>query len=54
MVATTAPSFRLNIHEPQDGKPDVQAGDLDVNEVEIIGNVYGEFNQLPPEHANKR
>jgi iron complex transport system substrate-binding protein len=28
----------------KDGKPDVQAGDLDVNKVEIIGNTYGEFN----------
>ncbi|MEV8535279.1 ABC transporter substrate-binding protein [Streptomyces sp. NPDC051211] len=27
-----------------DGKPDVQAGSLDVNKVEIIGNTYGEFN----------
>lgn len=27
-----------------DGKPDVQAGDLDINKVEIIGNVWGEFN----------
>ncbi|KAF0650284.1 MULTISPECIES: ABC transporter substrate-binding protein [Streptomyces] len=27
-----------------DGKPDVQAGDLDVNKVEIIGNVWGEFD----------
>ncbi|MEV6109002.1 ABC transporter substrate-binding protein [Streptomyces sp. NPDC051940] len=27
-----------------DGKADVQAGDLDVNKVEIIGNVWGEFN----------
>ncbi|MFI9587921.1 ABC transporter substrate-binding protein [Streptomyces sp. NPDC052236] len=26
-----------------DDKPDVQAGDLDINKVEIIGNVYGEF-----------
>ncbi|MGW2591093.1 ABC transporter substrate-binding protein [Streptomyces sp. NPDC001515] len=28
----------------KDGKADVQAGDLDVNEVEILGNVWGEFN----------
>lgn len=28
----------------KDGKPDVQAGDLDINKVKIIGNVYGEFN----------
>ncbi|MER7662453.1 MULTISPECIES: ABC transporter substrate-binding protein [unclassified Streptomyces] len=28
----------------KDGKADVQAGDLDVNKVEVIGNVYGEFN----------
>ncbi|WP_228982692.1 ABC transporter substrate-binding protein [Streptomyces sp. DH12] len=27
-----------------DGKPDVQAGDLDVNKVKVIGNVWGEFN----------
>ncbi|MFV2117610.1 ABC transporter substrate-binding protein [Streptomyces sp. Act-28] len=27
-----------------DGKPDVQAGDLDVDKVKIIGNVWGEFN----------
>ncbi|MCP9987971.1 ABC transporter substrate-binding protein [Streptomyces sudanensis] len=27
-----------------DGKPDVQAGDLDVAKVEIIGNVWGEFD----------
>ncbi|MEV6394856.1 ABC transporter substrate-binding protein [Streptomyces sp. NPDC051907] len=27
----------------KDGKPDVQAGDLDVDKVEIIGNAYGEF-----------
>jgi iron complex transport system substrate-binding protein len=26
------------------GKPDVQAGDLDIDKVEILGNVYGEFN----------
>ncbi|MEU8567918.1 ABC transporter substrate-binding protein [Streptomyces pathocidini] len=26
------------------GKPDVQAGDLDIAKVEILGNVYGEFN----------
>jgi iron complex transport system substrate-binding protein len=28
----------------KDGKADVQAGDLDIDKVEIIGNVYGEFN----------
>ncbi|WP_329457786.1 ABC transporter substrate-binding protein [Streptomyces sp. NBC_01497] len=28
----------------KDGSPDVQAGDLDVNKVTVIGNVYGEFN----------
>ncbi|GIH18453.1 ABC transporter substrate-binding protein [Rugosimonospora africana] len=27
-----------------DGKPDPQAGDLDVNRVTILGNVWGEFN----------
>ncbi|OII70431.1 MULTISPECIES: ABC transporter substrate-binding protein [unclassified Streptomyces] len=27
-----------------DGKPDVQAGDLDVNKVKVLGNVYDEFN----------
>ncbi|WP_240135547.1 ABC transporter substrate-binding protein [Streptomyces sp. MUM 178J] len=27
-----------------DGRPDVQAGDLDVKKVEIIGNVWGEFS----------
>ncbi|MER5553598.1 ABC transporter substrate-binding protein [Streptomyces sp. NPDC002793] len=27
-----------------DGKPDVQAGDLDVSKVEVLGNVWGEFN----------
>lgn len=27
-----------------DGKPDVQAGDLDIDEVTIVGNTYGEFN----------
>ncbi|MCP9945742.1 ABC transporter substrate-binding protein [Streptomyces somaliensis] len=27
-----------------DGKPDVQAGDLDVNKVKIIGNIWGEFD----------
>ncbi|WP_406405474.1 ABC transporter substrate-binding protein [Streptomyces sp. NBC_00879] len=27
----------------KDEKPDVQAGDLDVTKVEVIGNVYGEF-----------
>ncbi len=26
------------------GKPDVQAGDLDVKKVKILGNTYGEFN----------
>ncbi|MFI1102567.1 ABC transporter substrate-binding protein [Streptomyces melanogenes] len=28
----------------KDGKPDVQAGDLDINKVEILGNVWGEFS----------
>lgn len=28
----------------KDGKPDLQAGDLDVTKVEILGNVWGEFN----------
>ncbi|GHH32652.1 ABC transporter substrate-binding protein [Streptomyces candidus] len=28
----------------KDGKADVQAGDMDVAKLEIIGNVYGEFN----------
>ncbi|WP_455354559.1 ABC transporter substrate-binding protein [Streptomyces sp. SYSU K217416] len=28
----------------KDGKPDVQAGDLDISKVEILGNVWGEFN----------
>ncbi|MFE2597824.1 ABC transporter substrate-binding protein [Streptomyces sp. NPDC059396] len=28
----------------KDGKPDVQAGDLDIGKVEILGNVWGEFN----------
>jgi iron complex transport system substrate-binding protein len=28
----------------KDGSPDVQAGDLDVNKVTVLGNVYGEFN----------
>ncbi|MGC5342318.1 ABC transporter substrate-binding protein [Streptomyces sp. AM 4-1-1] len=28
----------------KDGKPDVQAGDLDIDKVEILGNVWGEFN----------
>ncbi|MFI5804295.1 ABC transporter substrate-binding protein [Streptomyces sp. NPDC051561] len=28
----------------KDGKPDVQAGDMDISKLEIIGNVYGEFN----------
>ncbi|MFI5754546.1 ABC transporter substrate-binding protein [Streptomyces sp. NPDC051569] len=27
-----------------DGKPDVQAGDLDISKVEILGNAWGEFN----------
>ena len=27
-----------------DGKADVQAGDLDVSKVEVLGNVWGEFN----------
>ncbi|GAA1539695.1 siderophore-binding protein DesE [Streptomyces albidochromogenes] len=27
-----------------DGKPDVQAGDLDVNKVEILGNAYDKFD----------
>ncbi|WP_030205104.1 ABC transporter substrate-binding protein [Streptomyces sp. NRRL S-87] len=27
-----------------DGKPDVQAGSLDISKVEILGNVWGEFN----------
>ncbi|RSS83895.1 ABC transporter substrate-binding protein [Streptomyces sp. WAC06614] len=27
-----------------DGKADVQAGSMDISKVEIIGNVYGEFN----------
>ncbi|WKV73839.1 ABC transporter substrate-binding protein [Streptomyces sp. PCS3-D2] len=27
-----------------DGKPDVQAGSMDVSKVEILGNVYDEFN----------
>ncbi|MCH0540271.1 ABC transporter substrate-binding protein [Streptomyces sp. MUM 203J] len=27
-----------------DGKPDVQAGDLDVNKVKILGNIHDEFN----------
>ncbi|MFJ6723392.1 ABC transporter substrate-binding protein [Streptomyces sp. NPDC091281] len=27
-----------------DGKPDVQAGDLDISKVEILGNVWDEFN----------
>ncbi|MER5895485.1 ABC transporter substrate-binding protein [Streptomyces sp. NPDC001876] len=27
-----------------DGKADVQAGDLDINKVEVLGNVWGEFN----------
>ncbi|MFI6469353.1 ABC transporter substrate-binding protein [Streptomyces sp. NPDC050516] len=28
----------------KDGKADVQAGDLDISKVEIIGNTYGEFS----------
>jgi len=28
----------------QDGSPEPQAGELDVNKVEILGNVWGEFN----------
>ncbi|MGW5272367.1 ABC transporter substrate-binding protein [Streptomyces sp. NPDC004044] len=28
----------------KDGKPDVQAGDLDISKFEILGNVWGEFN----------
>lgn len=28
----------------KNGEPDVQAGDLDIDKVEIIGNAYGEFN----------
>ncbi|MBP0460922.1 ABC transporter substrate-binding protein [Streptomyces montanisoli] len=28
----------------KNGSPDVQAGDLDISKVTIIGNVYGEFN----------
>ncbi|PZM97241.1 MAG: ABC transporter substrate-binding protein [Actinobacteria bacterium] len=27
-----------------DGSPDTQAGDLDINKVEILGNAWGEFN----------
>ena len=27
-----------------DGKADVQAGDLDIDKVEVLGNVWGEFN----------
>lgn len=27
-----------------DGKPDVQAGSMDISKVEILGNVWGEFN----------
>lgn len=27
-----------------DGKPDVQAGSMDISKVEILGNVYDEFN----------
>ncbi|MEU5715691.1 ABC transporter substrate-binding protein [Streptomyces sp. NPDC020403] len=27
-----------------DGKPDVQAGDLDISKVTVLGNVWGEFN----------
>ncbi|MEV7418236.1 ABC transporter substrate-binding protein [Streptomyces sp. NPDC089919] len=28
----------------KDGKPDVQAGSMDISKVEILGNVYDEFN----------
>ncbi|MFG2196164.1 ABC transporter substrate-binding protein [Streptomyces sp. NPDC048639] len=28
----------------KDGKPDVQAGDLDIDKVTILGNAWGEFN----------
>ncbi|MEU8886668.1 ABC transporter substrate-binding protein [Streptomyces sp. NPDC048442] len=28
----------------KDGKPDVQAGDMDISKLEIIGNAYGEFD----------
>lgn len=28
----------------QDGKPDVQAGDMDVSRVTVIGNTWGQFN----------
>lgn len=28
----------------QDGEPDVQAGDLDIDRVEILGNAWGQFN----------
>jgi iron complex transport system substrate-binding protein len=28
----------------KDGKADVQAGDIDVSKVEVLGNVWGEFN----------
>ncbi|MFJ5773517.1 ABC transporter substrate-binding protein [Streptomyces sp. NPDC093094] len=28
----------------QDGKPDVQAGDMDITKVKILGNVWGQFN----------
>ncbi|MCP3819573.1 ABC transporter substrate-binding protein [Streptomyces sp. A3M-1-3] len=28
----------------KDGKPDVQAGSMDISKVEILGNVWGEFN----------
>ncbi|MFD6417842.1 ABC transporter substrate-binding protein [Streptomyces sp. NPDC060194] len=28
----------------KDGKADVQAGDMDVSKVEVLGNVWGEFN----------
>ncbi|MEV5337620.1 ABC transporter substrate-binding protein [Streptomyces sp. NPDC052676] len=30
--------------ETKDGKPDVQAGDMDISKVEILGNVWGQFN----------
>ncbi|MET9729765.1 ABC transporter substrate-binding protein [Streptomyces sp. NPDC006458] len=28
----------------QDGKPDVQAGDMDITKVKVLGNVWGQFN----------
>ncbi|WP_155054806.1 ABC transporter substrate-binding protein [Streptomyces blattellae] len=30
--------------ETTDGKPDVQAGDMDISKVTILGNTWGEFN----------